>query len=75
MPQSPSITPPDRHGNRYYSDAAQIQFFIHYLDFWMGFDGTDHERAWVAEAWWMGDWPDHRCPTIAEAKTFLGIVS
>ena len=63
---------PDRHGNPYYSDQKQVEYFAFYLDFYMGFDGTDRERGLVAEAWWMGDWsPKGRCPTLDEAKAFL----
>ena len=69
-----SEVPPDRFGNKYHSDRAQIDFLDMHLRVNVGFEGSDRDRGIVAEAWWMGDWkPEGRCPSIEEAKLFLEV--
>ena len=62
---------PDRFGNPNFTDAQQVEFLDMYLDHFVGFEGTEGERAMVAEAWWMGDWSGDRCPSLEEARAFL----
>jgi hypothetical protein len=63
----------DRHGNPYFTDEQQVEWLLFAMKsqaIW-GFSGTDKELGLRAEAWWYGDWPDDRCPSLEEAREFL----
>jgi hypothetical protein len=60
----------DRHGNRYFTDAEQVDCLLLHMRI-EGFAGTREELLLRAEAWWWGDWPGYRCPSLEEARTFL----
>lgn len=64
---------PDRFGNPYWTDAQQVEslYFTMRSPAMFGFEGTDQELWTRAEAWWFGDWTDHRCPSLDEAQRFL----
>ncbi|HEX7828663.1 MAG TPA: hypothetical protein VF787_03370 [Thermoanaerobaculia bacterium] len=59
----------DRHGNLYFTDEQQVECLFDVLRI-EGFEGTRAELMERAEAWWFGDWADHRCPSLAEARAF-----